>query len=403
MSRLLSFSVFLAILLAVLGGMHFYIWARLVRDPGLPEAWRRLLTVALVAAAVGVPAGMFWTRLGSRPLPRIVPYAVYGWLGLAFLLFSALLAIDVVRLLGTAAAWAQEAVRRLPGPPPDPSRRLFVARVAAGGAMLAAGGSASAAVRNAVGEPEVSEVAIRLPRLPAALSGLTVAQISDLHVGPTIRGHEVRRVVEETNRIRADVVVITGDLVDGSVPELRAAIGELARLESRYGVYFVTGNHEYYSGVGPWIEELRRLGIRTLRNERVSIGDRSAGGASIDLAGTDDWRSRGLAPGHHGPDLARALAGRDAERGLVLLQHQPHGMSEAVRSGVGLQLSGHTHGGQLFPFTLLVSGVYRYSRGLYLHREEGAEGHIFVSRGTGYWGPPMRLGAPPEIAKIVLT
>ncbi len=402
MSRVLSFALFLAIVLAVLGGMHYYIWARLVRDPGLPLPWRRVLTAAVVLLALAVPAGMFATRLGRRPVPRLVPWGTYGWLGLAFLLFSALVAIDLARLLGSAATWAQEALRRLPEPPSNPARRVFVARAAAGGALLLAGGSASAAVRAAPGDPQLHDVPVQLPRLPPALSGLSVLQISDLHVGPTIRDREVRRVVEVTNAARPDVVAITGDLVDGSVPELRAVIGELAGLRSRYGVYFVTGNHEYYSGVGPWVAELRRIGIRVLRNERVAVGDRSPRGASLDLAGTDDWRSGGLAPGH-GPDLARALAGRDPERALVLLQHQPHGVEEAIRAGAGLQLSGHTHGGQIFPFTLLVSAVYRYWKGLYPVREGDAEGHVFVSRGTGYWGPPMRLGSPPEIARIVLV
>ncbi|HET6923623.1 MAG TPA: metallophosphoesterase, partial [Anaeromyxobacteraceae bacterium] len=198
-----------------------------------------------------------------------------------------------------------------------------------------------------------------------------------------------------------DLVAITGDLVDGGVPELGAAVAELSRLRSRWGTFFVTGNHEYYSGVEPWLAELRRLGVTVLRNQRVSVGDRDPGGASLDLAGIDDWRSRGLAPGH-GPDLARALAGRDPARSLVLLAHQPHGVPEATRAGVELQLSGHTHGGQIFPFSLLVGLAYRYVKGLYRHEEGGAAGQVYVNRGTGYWGPPMRLLNAPEITRIVL-
>ena len=172
----------------------------------------------------------------------------------------------------------------------------------------------------------------------------------------------------------------------------------LAGLQARYGVYFVTGNHEYYSGAAAWVEHLGKLGIRVLRNERVAIGDP---GASIDLAGIDDWRSAGMVPGH-GPDLSAALAGRDPDRSLVLLAHQPRGVEEGAKAGVELQVSGHTHGGQIFPFTLATALVYPYLHGLYPVRE-GNGSQIFVSRGTGYWGPPMRLGSPPEIARVVLT
>jgi predicted MPP superfamily phosphohydrolase len=201
------------------------------------------------------------------------------------------------------------------------------------------------------------------------------------------------------NAIRPDLVAVTGDLVDGTVGELGGATAHLARLQARHGVFFVTGNHEYYAGVGPWLAELRRLGIRVLSNERVAVGD---AGASFDLAGVPDWSTRGL-ESPYALDLDRALTGRDPDRGLVLLAHQPRGVGEAVRAGVELQISGHTHGGQIAPFNLLVRAAYPYVRGLHRHEEDGRSGQIFVSRGAGYWGPPMRLGSPPEVAKIVLT
>ena len=393
----LSFFVFLTVALAILGGMHGYLWLRLVRDPGLPEPWRRLATALLVLLALAVPLGMFAVRLGSGWVARLFPAVAFGWLGVAFVLFCAVAAIDLMRLALELAGLVGDWVRRAPEPPADPARRVFVARAVAGGAVLVAGGATALALRSATGPAEIHEVPVRLERLPKALSGLVVAQITDLHVGPAIREREVRRVVEQTNALRPDVIAITGDLVDGSVRELGAAVSELSRLRARHGVYFVTGNHEYYSGVDSWLEELRRLGVRVLRNERVEIGDR---GASIDLAGVDDWSARGNG---HGLDLDRALAGRDPDRSLVLLAHQPRGIGAAVRAGVELQVSGHTHGGQIFPFSLLVAAAYPYVKGLHTHAEGDLAGQIFVSRGTGYWGPPMRLGAPPEIAKIVLV
>ena len=218
-------------------------------------------------------------------------------------------------------------------------------------------------------------------------------QVTDIHVGATIGRAFIERVAAQANALKPDVFCITGDLVDGSVDELRRLVEPIATVKSRYGSYFVTGNHEYYSGADAWLAELERLGIRTLQNARVSIGD---GKKSIDLAGVPDWMAR--LEGHR-PDLARALAGRDPERELVLLAHQPRQIAQAAKAGVGLQLSGHTHGGQIAPFGALVALTQPFLAG---HHHVG-DTQIYVSRGTGYWGPPMRLGAPAEITKIVLT
>ena len=401
MNRALSFAVFLAVAVALLGGMHWYLWIRLVRDPAVAEPWRRLLSVAFVVLTFSVPAGVMALRLAPRPLDRLVPVAAFTWLGIAFLLFVAVLALDLARIAAEGAVLLADHLRSRPELPQDPARRVFVARALAGTAVVATAGTALHAFRSATGPAEVNEVPIRLERLPPALSGLTVAQISDLHVGPTIGERDMRRIVDQVNALRPDVVAVTGDLVDGSVRELGAAVAHLGRLQARHGVFFVTGNHEYYSGVGAWIAELRRLGIRVLRNERVVIGD---AGASLDLAGVDDYSAVGYGDGH-GLDLGRALAGRDPERSLVLLAHQPRtsAVAEAVRAGVELQVSGHTHGGQIAPWNLVVASVFPYVKGLHTHREDGRAGQVFVSRGTGYWGPPMRLGAPPEVAKLVLT
>jgi predicted MPP superfamily phosphohydrolase len=396
--RPVSFAIFLLVSLAALGGMHGYLWVRLVRDPAVAEPWRRVLGIAFVVLTAALPIGMIAHRLAPRPLDRIVPMLAFTWLGLAFLLFVAVLALDLARLAAQGAALVADWARSRPDPPADPARRVFVARALAGTAVAATAGVSAFAFRSATGPAEVNEVPVRLERLPPALSGLTLAQITDLHVGPTIGERHVRRLVDQVNAVGADVVAVTGDLVDGSVEELGAAVAHLGRLRARHGVFFVTGNHEYYSGVGPWLAELERLGLRVLRNERVAIGD---AGASIDLAGVNDWSTRRFADGH-ASDLGRAVDGRDPDRALVLLAHQPRGVDEAVRAGVELQISGHTHGGQIVPFNLLVRAAYPYVKGLHRHEEDGRSGQIFVSSGAGYWGPPLRLGAPPEIAKIVL-
>ena len=400
MPRLSSFLIFLAIALAVLGGMHGYLWLRLVRDTGLPEPWRRLSTWALVAAALLIPAGLFSARLAGESVARALPLVAFVWLGLAFLLFSALLLVDAVRLLAFLATQVGDWLRHAPEAPPDPARRQLLARAVAGGTLAVVGGAGALALRSATGPAEIEEVPVRLARLPRQLSGFTIAQLSDLHVGPTIREREVRRVVEQVNALRPDAVAITGDLVDGSVGELGPIVAELGRLQARRGVFFVTGNHEYYSGAEAWIAFLGSLGIRVLRNERVALGDAAPGGAAFALAGVDDWSVR---QGAHGEDLDLALRGRDPEQALVLLDHQPRDVGGAVRRGVDLQLSGHTHGGQILPWALAVRAAFPYVRGLHRHEEGGRSGQVYVHRGTGYWGPPMRLGAPPEIARLVLT
>ncbi len=399
MPRIHTFLIFLAVALGILGGMHLYIWLRLVRDPSLPEPWRRVLTWVLLGAGVLIPLGLFAARMAGRSWIRVVPSAAFMWMGLAFLLFATLLAVDLVRTGAWISTWVSDWFRRIPEQPADPARRLFVARAVAGGAVLAAGGAGAYAYRSATGPAVIEEVPIRLQKLPPTLSGFSIAQISDLHVGPSIREKEVRRVVEQTNALAPDLVAITGDLVDGTPRELEAIVAELAKLKAPHGVFFITGNHEYYSGVDAWLRLLPRLGIRPLRNERVAIGD---AGGTFTLAGVDDWSSGQFGNGH-GMDLGRAVTGHDPERPLVLLAHQPRDFRTAVRAGVDLQLSGHTHGGQIFPFIYAVRATFPWVKGLYQETVGDRSGHIYVNRGTGYWGPPMRLGSPPEISKVILT
>jgi len=217
-------------------------------------------------------------------------------------------------------------------------------------------------------------------------------QITDVHVGPTIGKDFIEEIVRTANAENADCVVITGDLVDGSVAELGPLVAPLKNLQAKDGVYFVTGNHEYYSGADEWLAFLPTLGIRVLRNERVSLRE------GLDLAGVDDHSARGFGRGH-GTDLEKALGDRDVSRALVLLAHQPKTILDAIDYAIDLQLSGHTHGGQIWPWGYAVRLDQPHVAGL--SRHGGA--HIYVSRGTGYWGPPMRIGAPAEITRIELV
>jgi len=236
---------------------------------------------------------------------------------------------------------------------------------------------------------------VPIPRLPAAFQGFRIVQLSDMHVGPLLRRAFVEEVVAATNALEPDLVAVTGDLVDGSVEELRDALAPMSGLRAPHGVVFSTGNHEYYMGVGPWLDHLRGLGMRVLRNERVEV---SRGDAAIDVAGIDDASARRFGGGH-GADLDAALRGRDPGRPVVLLAHQPKQVADARRLGVDLQLSGHTHDGQLFPFRWLVRLSFPRLAGLY----RVGDSLLYVSRGTGTWGPPLRFLAPPEVTLFTLV
>jgi predicted MPP superfamily phosphohydrolase len=382
------FFAFIAIAVGLLGGIHYYLWARLVRDPRWGAPWTTAGGTLLALLLISVPLSLILGR-GPGDLRRGLVWTGYVWLGVMFLLLTVIVSTDVLRLLAAAG-------RRVAAAPPiDLQRRTLLARLTAAATGLLAGGLAAAALR-AVRKPvEVRRVRVALDRLPPEQDGFRIVQLTDVHVGPTIGRAFVEQIVARANELDPDLIAITGDLVDGGVPELAAAIEPFGGLRARHGVYFVTGNHEYFSGAEPWLNELNRLGIRVLRNERVAIGN---AGAGFDLAGVDDRSAAhhgGLAPEEA---LARALAGRDERRELVLLAHQPRTLLDASSFDVGLQISGHTHGGQMWPFNFIVQLQQPFVAGL--HRRGRSQ--IYVSRGTGYWGPPMRLAAPAEITEIRL-
>jgi uncharacterized protein len=241
----------------------------------------------------------------------------------------------------------------------------------------------------------VVRVDVPIAGLPDALHGFTIAQISDLHVGPTIKRRFVERIVERVNGLEADVVAITGDLVDGSVRELAHHAEPLGRLASRHGTYVVTGNHEYYSGVHGWVRELRRLGTHVLLNEHVVLDH---DGAAVTLAGVTDWSGRHFDPAH-ASDPHAAAAGAPGSAPRILLAHQPRSAAAASEAGFDLQLSGHTHGGQFWPWNLFVRLQQPFTAGL----NRVGRMWLYVNRGTGYWGPPMRFGIPSEITRIRLV
>ncbi len=379
--------IFIAIIALVASGSHYFLWTRLVRATSLEAPWRGLVTAVLVAGALLLPASLIVHQLVDAPWSRALSFVGYVWMGLAFFLLFGLAAADLFHLGDRLFA----SFRSLA---PDPDRRLFLARALGGSAAAFSAIAGTVALRSALQEAKLVDVVVPLQQLPKSMHGLTIIQISDVHVGPTIRRDVVDALVDRVNALHPDLVVLTGDLVDGSVAALGSEMTGFKRLKSRYGTFFVTGNHEYYSGVDDWLAWWRQQGVTVLRNERVTIG---SGADVIDLAGVDDWQAARFGRGH-GHDLPKAMANRDPNRAVILLAHQPKSIVEAAEHGVSLQLSGHTHGGQLWPFSFLVGLQQPYVAGLALHKDTW----IYVSRGTGYWGPPMRLGAPSELTRIVL-
>ena len=376
-SRILPFVIFFAIALTLVGGMHYYVWARLVRDPHLPPLLARIATLLIVALGVSMPLLMIASRLFHASF-RPALWVVFVWMGVSFLFVAVFGLADAGRLVGTL-------VQRMRDPlPVDPAKRLFLARTLAVGVGGFVAGLSALGVRNALGAVQVKELEVRLHGLPRELAGFKLVQISDVHVGALLRKDWVGQVVDRIRSLAPDLVAITGDLVDGSVDELREHVAPLSRLEAKHGVFFSTGNHDHYSGADAWCAHLPTLGVRPLRNQRVEIAP------GLDLAGVDDPTGE--------PDLAKALAGRDPARALVLLAHQPRQFIEAAKQGVDLTLSGHTHGGQIWPFSWLVALAQPYVAGLHAR----GKAQLYVSRGTGFWGPPMRLLAPAEITLIRL-
>ncbi|MFI7138071.1 metallophosphoesterase [Streptomyces massasporeus] len=273
--------------------------------------------------------------------------------------------------------------------PAGPTRRLFVSRVVAGAAAAAAVGTVGYGTYGVLRGPKVKRVTVPLAKLPRAAHGYRIAVVSDVHLGPVLGRGFAQKVVDTINATQPDLIAVVGDLVDGSVQDLGPAVAPLAQLRARHGSYFVTGNHEYFSGAEQWVEEVRRLGVNPLENARREMPYFDLAGVN-DVAGEDEGQ---------GPDFAKALGDRDTARACVLLAHQPVQIHDAVEHGVDLQLSGHTHGGQLWPGNLIASGANPTLAGL----DRYGDTQLYVSRGAGAWGPPTRVGAPSDITVIELA
>lgn len=389
MHQTLQMTIFATIMTAVVGLVHFYLWRRLVKDTQIRAPWKKILTILTILLAVSLPTTMILSHTVSPASARNLLAVPFIWMGTMALLFFGTAAVDMVKL-------AVEIGRKAARKPVREDRRLFLSRLAAGSVVLSAGSLAGAAVIRGKSEPRTKQVQVHLPLLSKSMNGFKILQLTDLHIGSTLDMQWLENVVRLANQCGPDLVVITGDLVDGNVDSLAVELTPLASLQAPHGIFFVTGNHEYYSGAAEWIPVIESLGITVLRNEHRIIGD---GNAAFALLGVDDFNAKRILP-DHGPDLEKALRGVPEGMETILLAHQPREIFKAAQNNIGLQLSGHTHGGQLWPITHLVGLQQPYNKGLFTHPDSRTQ--IYVSQGTGFWGPPMRLGTENEITEIVL-
>ncbi|GAA3073644.1 metallophosphoesterase [Streptomyces roseofulvus] len=419
---MVAFVLFLVVALALLGAVHWYVWRRLVRDVTAPGGRARRVGTALVVVLPLLSLAALVSGRAGVPfaVQQVVAWPGFLWLALLLYVVLALVVGEAVRpvltrVLARRAAVAAPVAVPAPAPVPVPapesareaeaatepvvvaeapasevSRRLFVSRVVGGAAVAVAAGTVANGAYGVLRGPRVKRVTVPLAKLPRAAHGYRIAVVSDIHLGPILGRAHSQRIVDTINATQPDLIAVVGDLVDGSVADLGSAAEPLARLRARHGSFFVTGNHEYFSGADAWVDHVRELGLRPLRNERLEIA------AGFDLAGVDDVA--GESEGR-GPDFGRALGDRDRSRAAVLLAHQPIVIDDAVAHGVDLQLSGHTHGGQLWPGNFLAELANPTVAGL----ERYGDTQLYVSRGAGAWGPPVRVGAPSDVTVVQLA
>ncbi len=382
--RVVAGFTFLAIALSVLFGGHYYVALRLVLDPELREPARGIALAVIGLGLFSLFAQPFAERLIAPPWNRLVGWPASLWMGVAFLFLITLAAGDLLHFLAGGVAYAAG------GSLPDPTAS---ARAQAATTLAVVGVASAFALFGGLRAPRLARVEIALARWPPALDRFRIAQISDIHIGPLRDRRFARHLTERVNALAPVLICVTGDLVDGSARLLADEVAPFAGLRARHGVYFVTGNHDHSSGSDAWVGVIEKLGLVPLRNRHVTL---QCDGATFVLAGVDDHRG-GFGDGQR-EDLPKALAGIDPTLPVVLMAHDPATFKRASQSGVDLQLSGHTHGGQIWPFRWLVRLAVPFVAGRYTR--DGAE--LYVSRGTGFWGPPMRLFAPAEITELTL-
>ncbi len=401
MSQQFQFLIFFSIWCLIVGIGYAFVGWRLIHTAQIPSAWNTAAWSTLVVLYI-LPIGTFAAAITRVEHPMVDAVSWGAYISLAFMVFVITLLIlrDVVLLGWHGVAYTLSFFESFGIPPSAPGdllsagRRAFLMQASDAGIVAAAAVMTSVGIFEARRTPSIRKIEVTLADLPDAFDGFRIAQLTDLHAGLTVERGFIETAVRETNKLGADLIAFTGDLVDGTIEHLRHHVEPMKDLTAPHGVYFITGNHEYYSGVEAWVEEVKQMGLRVLLNEHDII---RRDGASITLGGVTDFGA-GQFVRSHASSPARAFENAPAKGTRILLAHQPKSIYEAVKAGCHLVLSGHTHGGQFFPWNHLVALDQPYISGLHKHEDT----YIYVSKGTGYWGPPVRLGVRSEITLITL-
>lgn len=367
--------IFMTIFSLVFILLNFYISKRFIAKLHISKKIKNYLNIFLVVNFFGI-LGYVFTRYNPN-MPELLYFVFSIPIGVVFLLFCTALVYDISRVI----------INKVPM---QPKRRDFFKKSLDYGA-LGVGFVLSARALYEAKHLVIEDVDIKIKNLSRSYN---IVQLSDIHIGGLINEDYIRDMVEKVNGLKPDLVVITGDLIDIKIENARDALHELTKLHSTYGSYFIVGNHEYFHGLEEIIDTVNGLGIKVLENENVYIGEKGKG---FNLAGVYDWF--GYRADKFKPDIDKALENKDENSPTILLAHQPRYIAE-VKNGVDLMLSGHTHGGQLYPFRALVKIVQPYISGLHQHNDEL---QIYINRGSGFWGPPMRLGSMAEITNITIS
>ena len=383
--------MFFVIAFIVMSITYSWVGWRLIKPLASGSSWRWVVVAVLAVQFVSVFASFAILRsLGPGGWAAPLYWLAYGGLGLVSLVFTGMVVIE----LGWVSARVSDKLVGTRAVPVDEDRRLFLRRSFNLGVLGLAGTAGAYGFWHARRDPAVVTVDVPIADLPDELNGYRIIQISDTHLGPTLSGAFLRRVVKLVNGLEADMVAVTGDLVDGSTEHLLQHVEPLTDLANRDGTFFVTGNHEYYSGAEPWCRTVVGLGVNVLNNSHAII---ERGTSKLMVAGVTDYRAHTILPAHRS-DPAAAVSDAPDCNVRLLLAHQPKSCFAAKPHGFDLQLSGHTHGGQFFPWNFVVGRFHPFVKGL----NRWGRGWVYVNRGTGYWGPPMRIGVPSEITQLTL-
>ncbi len=390
---------FILIWVTLLILVYIYIGRRLIKPANLTKRHKWIVWSFIAITPLTQPFSFLLRQTSTNPAVA----AVFSWISyVGFGFFSLVLVGLVIRDLVLAGniiyhkianyinKKQNKSVRNF-----DPEKRIFMLNATNAGVIGAAALLTSYGIYEARRNPILEKINVSLPSMNKDSGEFKIAQFTDIHAGYTIRRGFIQSAVEQLNNLGADTIVFTGDMVDGNVNNLRQDVEPLKDLYAPHGVYFVTGNHEYYSGVEAWIDEMDRLGFTVLLNDHKII---TYNNTRIKIAGVTDYRADTIIPGHKS-DPKKAIGSRSDVDINILLAHQPKSIYEASDAGFDVQISGHTHGGQYLPWSFLVTLDQPFVKGLHKYKDTW----IYVNRGTGYWGPPVRIGIPSEVTLLTLT